>query len=168
MYDSNRTRPETSGQLSALSPDASWPEFMQQAALCFLGQPHKRYRGEWRYGSRSSLAVHVEGPRAGTWRDFEGDAGGGVLDFLQHFAGLDHDRAVAWLAGRPSPQARPTHQPHPCAGRGCQGPPRPGAVPVGCLKANSVQPRPSGPKVALQAQALAARAASTPIGGLDR
>ena len=110
MYDSNRTRPETSGQLSALSPDASWPEFMQQAALCFLGQPHKRYRGEWRYGSRSSLAVHVEGPRAGTWRDFEGDAGGGVLDFLQHFAGLDHDRAVAWLGDRPSPQAsRPTN-----------------------------------------------------------
>ena len=35
MYDSNRTRPETSGQLSALSPDASWPELMQQAALCF-------------------------------------------------------------------------------------------------------------------------------------
>ena len=105
MYDSNRTRPETSGQLSALSPDASWPEFMQQAALWALGEPAKRYRGEWRYRSHGSLVVHAEGPRAGTWRDFEGDAGGGVLDFLHHFAGLDHDRAVAWLTGRPSPQA---------------------------------------------------------------
>ena len=27
--------------------------------------------GTWRYGSRESLAVHVGGSRAGTWRDFE-------------------------------------------------------------------------------------------------
>ena len=101
----NRPSPEAPGRPSPLPSDADWPQLLRQAALRFLGEPTKRHRGEWRYRSRGSLVVHVEGPRAGTWRDFEGGSGGGVLDFLENFSGLDHVRALCWLTGRPSPQA---------------------------------------------------------------
>ena len=99
----------------ALDPD--WPPLIRQAALSVLGEPAKRHRGEWRYRSRGSLVVHVEGPRAGTWKDFEGGSGGGVLDFLEHFLGLDHARAFAWLAASLLPQSshRTIHRPGPAA-----------------------------------------------------
>ena len=117
MDDSNPTRPGTPGQLPSLLSNANWPQFMRQAALCVLGEPARRHRGEWRYRSRGSLVIHVDGPRAGTWKDFEGDNGGGVLDFLEHFLGLDHARAFAWLAGSLSPQSshRTIHRPGPAA-----------------------------------------------------
>ena len=117
MDDSNPTRPETPGQLPSLLSNANWPQLMRQAALCVLGEPARRHRGEWRYRSSGSLVVHVDGPRAGTWKDFEGDNGGGVLDFLEHFLGLDHARAFAWLAGSLSPQSshRTIHRPGPAA-----------------------------------------------------
>ena len=117
MDDSNPTRPETPGQLPSLLSNANWPQLIRQAALSVLGGPAKRHRGEWRYRSRGSLVVHVEGPRAGTWKDFEGDNGGGVLDFLEHFLGLDHARAFAWLASSLSPQSshRTIHRPGPAA-----------------------------------------------------
>ena len=108
----NRSRPEALGQPSPLAFDPDWPPLIRQAALSVLGEPAKRHRGEWRYRSRGSLVVHVEGPRAGTWKDFEGGSGG-VLDFLENFSGLDHARALAWLTGRPSPQTsrRANHLP---------------------------------------------------------
>ena len=113
MDESNRSLPEIPSQASPLTPDADWPRLMREAALSVLGEPAKCHRGEWRYRSRGSLVVHVEGPRAGTWRDFEGGSGGGVLDFLENFSGLDHARALGWLTGRPSPQAsrRANHLP---------------------------------------------------------
>ena len=113
----NRSRPEALGQPSPLALDPDWPPLIRQAALSVLGEPAKRHRGEWRYRSRGSLVVHVEGPRAGTWKDFEGDNGGGVLDFLEHFLGLDHARAFAWLASSLSPQSshRTIHRPGPAA-----------------------------------------------------
>ena len=113
MDESNRSLPEIPSQASPLTPDADWPQLLRQAALRFLGEPAKRHRGEWRYRSRGSLVVHVEGPRAGTWRDFEGGSGGDVLDFLENFSGLDHARALGWLTGRPSPQVsrRSNHPP---------------------------------------------------------
>ena len=117
MDDSNRTRTEAPGQLPSLLSNANWPQLMRQAALCVLGEPARRHRGEWRYRRHGSLVVHVDGPRAGTWKDFEGDNGGGVLDFLEHFLGLDHARAFAWLAGSLSPQSshRTIHRPRPAA-----------------------------------------------------
>ena len=117
MDDSKPTRPETPGQLPSLLSNANWSQLMRQAALCVLGEPARRHRGEWRYRSRGSLVVHVDGPRAGTWKDFEGDNGGGVLDFLEHFLGLDHARAFVWLAGSLSPQSshRTIHRPGPAA-----------------------------------------------------
>ena len=89
------------------------------ATSCTLrpGRARQAPPGEWRYRCHGSLVVHVDGPRAGTWKDFEGDNGGGVLDFLEHFLGLDHARAFAWLAGSLSPQSshRTIHRPRPAA-----------------------------------------------------
>ena len=50
---------------------ADWPRILQAVALALLGDPTQQRRGEWRYGRRGSLVVHVDGDRAGTWYDFE-------------------------------------------------------------------------------------------------
>ena len=111
----NRPSPEAPGRPSPLPSDADWPQLLRQAALRFLGEPAKRHRGEWRYRSRGSLVVHIGGPRAGRWWDFESGAGGGVLDFLEQFAGLDRAQALAWLPGRPAllPRRRTSHPTRP-------------------------------------------------------
>ena len=115
MDESNRSLPEIPSQASPLTPDADWPRLMREAALSVLGEPAKRHRGEWRYRSRGSLVVHIGGPRAGRWWDFESGAGGGVLDFLEQFAGLDRAQALAWLPGRPAllPRRRTSHPTRP-------------------------------------------------------
>lgn len=54
-----------------------WSAISGDVALALLGEPNARLSTvrEWRYGRRGSLAVHVAGDRAGTWRDFESDCG---------------------------------------------------------------------------------------------
>ena len=70
-------------------------------ALELLGEPSRRTTsGEWRYGRKGSLAVHVAGHRAGTWRDHEAGVGGGVLDLLEHVEGIDRAEALVWLRRR--------------------------------------------------------------------
>ena len=51
---------------------------------------------ELRYGTRGSLAVHVGGERAGTWRNHEAGEGGGVLDLVTRERG-SRAAALAWL-----------------------------------------------------------------------
>ena len=111
----NSPSPEAPGRPPPLPSDADWPQLLRQAALRFLGEPAKRHRGEWRFRSRGSLVVHIGGPRAGRWWDFESGAGGGVLDFLEQFAGLDRAQALAWLPGRPAllPRRRTSHPTRP-------------------------------------------------------
>ena len=111
----NRPSPEAPGRPSPLPSDADWPRLMREAALSVLGEPAKCHRGEWRYRSHGSLVVHIGGPRAGRWWDFESGAGGGVLDFLEQFAGLDRAQALAWLPGRPAllPRCRTSHPTRP-------------------------------------------------------
>ena len=53
--------------------------------------PRLRNGATARHGS---LSVHLE---RGTWHDFEADAGGGVLDLVQHATGCDKAGALAWL-----------------------------------------------------------------------
>ncbi len=115
MDESNRSLPEIPSQASPLTPDADWPRLMREAVLSVLGEPAKCHRGEWRYRSHGSLVVHIGGPRAGRWWDFESGAGGGVLDFLEQFAGLDRAQALAWLPGRPAllPRRRTSHPTRP-------------------------------------------------------
>ena len=77
-----------------------WPSLIEPVALAVLGEPKQRKRGEWRYRGKGSLVVHVDGPRRGTWHDFEANAGGGVLGLLQHVEGLDRADARDWLRAK--------------------------------------------------------------------
>ncbi len=67
-----------------------------------------------RYGSRGSLRLTLTGPNAGTWRDHEAGAAGGVLALLLHVgAAADRRDAVEWLrrhgVGPPESPYRPTN-----------------------------------------------------------
>ena len=65
--------------------ETDWAALLEPVARELLGDPARRpSSGEWRYRRKGSLAVHVAGPRRGTWRDHEADVGGGVLEFLAH------------------------------------------------------------------------------------
>ena len=68
-------------------------------ARALLGEPNARLSTvrELRYGRRGSLAVHVGGGRAGTWRDHEAGEGGGVLDLVKRERRCDTAAALAWL-----------------------------------------------------------------------
>ena len=77
--------PVSGADFAALLPDV---------ARRLLGDPPRATAAEWRYGSHGSLSVHLE---RGTWHDFEADAGGGVLDLVQHATGCDKAGALAWL-----------------------------------------------------------------------
>ena len=80
---------------------ADWNALLEPVAQELLGEPVQRTRsGEWRYRRKGSLAVHVAGPRRGSWRDHEAGVGGRVLDLLAHVEGLDRDGALAWMWDR--------------------------------------------------------------------
>ena len=82
---------------TALNGD-TWSELLPAIARHLLGDPPAiEAGGTWRYGKRGSLAVHVEGPRAGTYRDFEAGRSGGVLDLVMHVQNLDKAGALAFL-----------------------------------------------------------------------
>ena len=66
---------------------------MPAIARHLLGDPPAiEAGGTWRYGKRGSLAVHVDGPRRGTFRDFEAGKSGGVLDLVLHLVEHVNDR----------------------------------------------------------------------------
>ena len=72
---------------------------MRPVALALLGEPNRRLSTarELRYGTHGSLAVHVGGEYAGTWRDFEAGEGGGVLALVMRERGGSEREALAWL-----------------------------------------------------------------------
>ena len=78
----------------------AWSDLLPAIARHLLGDPPAiEAGGTWRYGKRGSLAVHVDGPRRGTFRDFEAGKSGGVLDLVLHLVEHVNDRAAAaaWL-----------------------------------------------------------------------
>ena len=72
---------------------------MPDMARALLGEPNARLSTarELRYGARGSLAVHVGGEWAGTWRDHEAGEGGGVLALVMRERGGSEREALAWL-----------------------------------------------------------------------
>ena len=101
-------------------PAIDFAALMPDVARALLGEPNARLSTarELRYGRHGSLAVHVGGEYAGTWRDHEADAGGGVLALVEREAGArDNREAMAWLReggfldGEPGRQARHGAQP---------------------------------------------------------
>ena len=73
---------------------ADFAALLPDVARRLLGDPPRIGADEWRYGSRGSLAVH---PARGTWYDFEADAGGGVLDLIEHLQQTDKAGALRYL-----------------------------------------------------------------------
>ena len=88
-----------------------WPGIIGPVAEALLGEPTKRARDEWRYRTRGSLAVHVSGERAGTWRDWEADTGGGVLALVEHERGCDKAAALDWLESAGFVESRDRERP---------------------------------------------------------
>ena len=88
------------GKAARVNGDA-WSDLLPAIARHLLGEPPAIEAGgdTWRYGKRGSLAVHVDGPRRGTFRDFEAGKSGGVLDLVLHLVEHVNDRtaAAAWL-----------------------------------------------------------------------
>lgn len=84
--------------MTSSAPD--WGNILEVVALAILGEPTARYTHELRYGTRGSLVVNVSGPRAGHWRSWEADIGGGVMDFIQWQLGLTDGEGRQWLRDR--------------------------------------------------------------------
>ena len=81
------------------APCIDWQGIADTVARALLGEPNLRLSTacELRFGTHGSLAVHVGGERAGTWRDFEAGEGGGVLDLVARECNCDRAGAVRWL-----------------------------------------------------------------------
>jgi hypothetical protein len=56
-----------------------------EIAIRVLGEPNLRLCGEreLRFGNRGSLAVAIDGPKAGQWYDHENGEGGDLIDLIQ-------------------------------------------------------------------------------------
>ncbi|WP_319796612.1 toprim domain-containing protein [Nitrobacter sp.] len=59
---------------------------MNDLARHLYGEPNRRMssRRELRFGRKGSLAVVIDGPKAGSWCDHEAGGGGGPLDLIMH------------------------------------------------------------------------------------
>ena len=135
---------------------ADFAALLPDVARRLLGDPPRATDAEWRYGSHGSLSVH---PARGTWHDFEADAGGGVLDLIEHLQQTDKAGALAWLvdarliaapAGADAPPAAPRR---PAAARVSapnrpataeSGPAAPGSLPESALRRPVSDPRGPG------------------------
>lgn len=61
---------------------------IEPVALRLLGKPTQQRNGEWRYGTRGSLAIDLKN---GRWFDHEANVGGGVLGLIRRHG---HDRPL--------------------------------------------------------------------------
>lgn len=97
--------------MSETRTETDWPRLLPEVARRLLGDPPRTQRSgdTWRYGTHGSLAVHVGGDRAGTWRDFEAGEGGGTLDLVQHVQQCDKAAALRWLEDEGLIERRTAH-----------------------------------------------------------
>jgi hypothetical protein len=67
-------------------------------ARALLGEPNQRLSNgsQLRFGAHGSIAVEIEGRKAGAWFDHEADTGGGLLDLIVRVRGGTKAHAVAW------------------------------------------------------------------------
>lgn len=65
-------------------------------ALAILGEPTRRARGQWRWGSRGSLALEIDGTKRGRWHDHETGEGGDMLALARRHHRGDLKSALAW------------------------------------------------------------------------
>ena len=58
--------------------------------------PTSRNRTHYRFGNKGSISVAHSGPKAGSYRDFEQQTGGGLLKLIQRGMGLGPAEAKTW------------------------------------------------------------------------
>ena len=152
-------------------PAADFAALLPDVARRLFGEPPRieASGATWRYRTHGSLAVHVGGAHAGTWRDHQAGAGGGVLALIEHEVQTDKAGALAWLvdarliAPPAGADARPAAPARPAAARVSapirpesaeSGPAAPGSPPESSVR------RPDGagaaPTAAVAAAILAA------------
>ncbi|WP_108819347.1 AAA family ATPase [Pseudovibrio sp. Alg231-02] len=71
--------------------------FIEPTAKRLLGEATSASSRELRFGTNGSLKVNIAGEAKGTWKDFEADTGGGVIDLVKHVNGGSKEEAVNWL-----------------------------------------------------------------------
>ena len=86
-------------RMTALATPIDWPAMMGEVAVALLGEPNAALsnRCTLRYRRRGSLALHIAGPYAGRFHDYEAGESGGVLDLIRRERGGDRRDAMAWL-----------------------------------------------------------------------
>lgn len=83
-----------------MSDAAEFATIMPQVAELVLGEflgdrnKHLSTAKEWRWGKNGSVSVDLQ---KGVWSDFEDQTGGGVIDLLRSFKGLEKPEALEWL-----------------------------------------------------------------------
>ena len=90
--------------MTAPRTHTDWTGVAQAAALELLGEPARRTRREWRWGSHGSFRLVLD---TGRWRDFEAGRGGGAIDLVEHLQEMDRTAALEWLRGRGHLDPRP-------------------------------------------------------------
>jgi hypothetical protein len=93
-------------------------ERIETLAETLLGPRNRQYSTprQWRFGRNAgSLAIEMEGPERGLWKDFgDSNAGGGPLDLIMHKVHLRFREAVRWARewlGDPDNVRRPVPPP---------------------------------------------------------
>jgi hypothetical protein len=79
--------------MSTLAPHA------KKIVKHLLGEPNKDLssKSTWRWRSKGSLAIEVEGDDAGSWFDHEAKVGGGLVDLIEREKGFSNGEASSWL-----------------------------------------------------------------------
>jgi hypothetical protein len=76
---------------------AEFAEHADALARALLGDPDHEGTGELRWGSKGSLKVTTEGPKAGLWYDNEAAQGGNLLALIMERLECDEVEAIAWV-----------------------------------------------------------------------
>lgn len=110
-----------SGQRSTELPEivAALSGSIRELACELTGaKPSSRHAHHWRFGSKGSLTVVVDGAKRGAWFDHEAGQGGDALGLVAHLRRCPMREAYAWatrwlgmerrpVADHPAPEARP-------------------------------------------------------------
>ena len=79
-----------------MSEEINWVPIMPGVAKLLLGDPNKELstKAELRFGTNGSLSVDL---KKACWRDHETEEGGGVLELIRAYKGLQGSEAWQWM-----------------------------------------------------------------------
>jgi hypothetical protein len=91
-----------------------------EVAMVLLGEPNRPLsnKRELRFRRKGSLAVVIDGARAGRWYDHEDGLGGDLISLIERVHGVTFREAVAYaeqFVGSARFEVQPTLRPYPTA-----------------------------------------------------